>query len=548
MRHGSPQTITIKCLSFIFLLGALFGAQARGQVTAASCNTSDVQTAINKATEGQTVNIPAGTCTWTSGVSISGKGIAVTGAGSGRVIAYSTTQLSSIGTGTQTWSVTSANVATGALSITNGETLTVYELGTAGNFMTGTVTSYSGGSLIMTITSTGGTCGDNSLSNCRRWIITTPPSTVIVNNTSGGDGTGAFQITEDTSFNTNVSGIQIAYGKGAGGDAIDINYVPSGVPVLIHDMWIRTGTGSGDGIHSSTNRGVVWNLSADASPFASATTIIHHPADPVTNSWTTASTWGAADTTGTNAWYVETSDFHAYLNTFDNDNNGRLVFRYNLMNNASATTHGSDSSTYGQRYFEYYNNMNIWNSANSGDSTSFNLGHGWILVRGGSFVAFNNNWTVISGYYNGSDVEMGEFALQYPYAQNGCWGSGWTTKATEYYHAPRQVGYGYVTGTGTANYPPDGVNNASKDATTYVGDSEPAYIWNNTPGNTTGYDDGGGGCSASPLANSAQYIVSGQDFIVGTAKPGYTPYTYPHPLTQGGAVVPPTGLQAVVLN
>jgi hypothetical protein len=156
----------------------------------------------------------------------------------------------------------------------------------------------------------------------------------------------------------------------------------------------------------------------------------------------------------------------------------------------------------------------------------------------------------ISGYYNGPDVIMGEFAIQGYQGQQpwGCWGAGWTATPGEYYPAPRQVGYGRVTGTGTATYPPDGYNNTSTDAYTYVGDREPAYIWNNSNGNTTGYDDEAGSCTASPVANSSEYIVSGRDFITGTAKPGYTPYTYPHPLTQGsgGAPSSPTGLQTVV--
>ena len=39
-----------------------------GTIDAASCNASDVQTALNAATIGSTINIPAGTCNWTTGV------------------------------------------------------------------------------------------------------------------------------------------------------------------------------------------------------------------------------------------------------------------------------------------------------------------------------------------------------------------------------------------------------------------------------------------------------------------------------------------------
>jgi hypothetical protein len=52
------------------LLMVLFGSEAQaGTVTAASCNESDVSKALNSATSGGTiVIIPAGTCTWTTGL------------------------------------------------------------------------------------------------------------------------------------------------------------------------------------------------------------------------------------------------------------------------------------------------------------------------------------------------------------------------------------------------------------------------------------------------------------------------------------------------
>jgi hypothetical protein len=49
--------------------------------TAASCSTADVQTQVNASINGDTVIIPAGTCTWTSSVTISGKGITIQGTG-----------------------------------------------------------------------------------------------------------------------------------------------------------------------------------------------------------------------------------------------------------------------------------------------------------------------------------------------------------------------------------------------------------------------------------------------------------------------------------
>src|SRR5215813_725897 len=59
-----------------------------GTYTAATCNQSDVYAVINGPThvavDGDTINIPAGSCTWTSGISVpSGIGISIIGAGSG---------------------------------------------------------------------------------------------------------------------------------------------------------------------------------------------------------------------------------------------------------------------------------------------------------------------------------------------------------------------------------------------------------------------------------------------------------------------------------
>src|SRR5690349_15644936 len=55
---------------------------AKGQtVNAASCSATDVQTAINAATAGQTVNIPAGSCNWGSTVVNLAKAITLNGAG-----------------------------------------------------------------------------------------------------------------------------------------------------------------------------------------------------------------------------------------------------------------------------------------------------------------------------------------------------------------------------------------------------------------------------------------------------------------------------------
>ncbi len=79
----------IKGTLFTLLLGALSAtaARAQGTYTAASCGYSDVNAVINgpthTAVDGDTIKIPSGSCTWTSGISVpSGIGISIIGAGS----------------------------------------------------------------------------------------------------------------------------------------------------------------------------------------------------------------------------------------------------------------------------------------------------------------------------------------------------------------------------------------------------------------------------------------------------------------------------------
>jgi hypothetical protein len=68
----------------IYLAGFGAGLDA-ATITAQSCNQADVQDAIEQAADGDTVLVPAGRCTWTSGVSIS-KALVLKGAGIGRTL------------------------------------------------------------------------------------------------------------------------------------------------------------------------------------------------------------------------------------------------------------------------------------------------------------------------------------------------------------------------------------------------------------------------------------------------------------------------------
>src|SRR5438876_7932866 len=85
VKRNSSMSRTIKWLLFAILLATLSEREARAStVTATSCNVSDVQTAINSAKDGDTVIIPNGSCSWSSGISTA-KQITIQGATVGGV-------------------------------------------------------------------------------------------------------------------------------------------------------------------------------------------------------------------------------------------------------------------------------------------------------------------------------------------------------------------------------------------------------------------------------------------------------------------------------
>ena len=523
VRFGRRRRFLGRLLAIAFI-GAVIPAKA-STINAASAALADVAAAINSAANGDTVFIPAGTATWTSGVSVS-KNIQIVGAGSGRIIAYDDgKEVLAIGTGTKTISIAGFSPGFAGSFFSVGQTLRVFETNSRSNWMQGTVTSYSGNTLTLNVSSTGGS------GSTHRWLISTPPATTIV---ASGNSSAAFRLIESTAGHLNLSGICFQ-SSSRGAAYITVGYTSGGQAVLIHDCWFQLNPDSYESIDLTTNRGVVWNCSFDGSSgnpgqliTAGAIRIKDATGLNTANSWSSASTWGAADTTGQHNFYVETNDFHAFQAASDNDDNGRMVWRYNLMDHTTFATHGADTSPYGERYFEYYNNTGVFYGY--GDGSTFNVPNGWIgLVRGGTFVVHHNTLPDIQSmdYATKADILMTVMNLQRNAGPNGCWGAG-SSNGTAY-HSPRQVGMGYVNGKGR-----DG-KGRTNDGQTFVGDSEPAYIWANSrdPLTHISFTDYGGTSCSNP-DHTSDYIQLDRDYFNGTPKPGYTPYTYPHPLTSHG--------------
>ncbi len=223
---------------------------------------------------------------------------------------------------------------------------------------------------------------------------------------------------------------------------------------------------------------------------------------------------------GAGVVYVEDCSFTAtiFTNAMDTNYGGRYVFRYNTLTDTYVEAHSIQGNHRASRRWEIYNNT--FNQVNTPM---------WVpmMLRGGTGVVFNNTltgtWTQpnisldnirscdsrdVSGLCDGSS----------PWDGNQAGGNGYPCRD----QIGRSTDAYLWTG---SNYPPQA--------------SEPAYAWNNKHGtnDVTFFQHS---CAAS-----AAHIQPGRDYIAGLQKPGYVPYTYPHPLAQGGspiAIAPPQNL------
>jgi hypothetical protein len=390
--------------------------------TAASCNASAVQSAINNASNGDTVQIPAGTCTWNSQLTIT-KGIQLLGAGVDVTVLVDNVPKDGSPT----------------------DKLLVFSVGAPATFRMAHMTIRG----------------------------QSPDSGSFNHGHIGLQGSSkAFRVDHLKFTNMQTAGIRVngdLYG------VIDHNefiYNFNQGIVVSHDGW--GGAQFGDG------------------------------------------SWAAPLTLGTEkAIYIEDNICtELYIQTpscVDAFDGARVVIRYNTLNNTAIASHGTESSQRrrGMRSFEIYNNNFV--------STRSNYDRA-IYIRSGTGVVFNN---AVSGDWN-HVVKMENYRDTDSYPP---WG---TCNGSSQYDQNAQGGYRCVDqpGAGTSRLLSGDVPGGG-----WVGNIlDPIYIWNNT---ATSLQFG--------MAGGSPNVQQGRDFFVGTARPGYTPYTYPHPLTAGGSLPPPTG-------
>ena len=402
-----------------------------------------------------------------------------------------------------------------------------------------------------TITVTPGSYTTTATLAITKYVKIIGTSVTVTDNSAAGDpdaggGPSLITITESTAGSTTIQGFVFQQGTGVHrGKAgiIEMNFVVGGRPILITGNTF-TQDNSGNAMVAHTNRGVIWNNTFTGVPRGGGclnnTSAMRHKPTSLGSSWSTPSSFGMADTTGTGNLYFEKNTLTNMMEGIDSDDNARTVVRYNTFRNSSLTLHGTDTSgLYGARYVEMYNNTLVVDQtpqATCGGlppqpAVGFN-------IRGGTMLVHDNVIPDNSTPTWGTKVAV-TFSLENLRRNAGgfpCWST--VTALAAGYPVPHQAGWGFTTGATTVT----GSNCASCPVHQ---DIEPIYLWNNTGAgnyNSPAIADyspnecGVGAPSAGP------YIQSGRDYFTSTAKPGYTPYQYPHPLT--GDTVPgaPAGL------
>jgi hypothetical protein len=424
-------------LALIFLFCALGTAAQAATVSASSCSSSEIQNAINSASAGDTINIPAGSCSW-SNLTIN-KPITLQGAGSA----------------------------------------------TAG---------------------------------------TSCPLAAATRITVSGSGT--VSIIKQTSGPIRIKGIGFeASGGGASNFPIHVGGDWQGTQPVIFQNVSSCVNGTGM-VELEVPGGVIFSHLYSVGGNQDNAFRVHGTQDSI--SWRTNDTMGSKDTSGLSNIYVEDSSFYGHTNgVTDADAGARIVFRHNTFTYGGFNSHGYDTSYYGLRHFEFYDNKFL--DPNPSLNTLTNVVQ-FIWVRGGTGVIYNNYMDDLS---------------------NGTWGTKPEVRLNIRAAAdPSLIGMSC----GSINYSIKG--NAGQVGQNWGNGNfftDPVYFWGNTGSWTSpvSADFGWTPQCSYPFSTFFQWGRDGVNSAMqgGSPKPGYAAFTYPHPLvgSSGGSSGPtaPTALQAV---
>jgi hypothetical protein len=298
---------------------------------------------------------------------------------------------------------------------------------------------------------------------------------------------------------------------------------------LVHDCWFSVANVGARAIECRSNHGIIYRCSFDNKFDAGVNhngngnndAAVTFKSDDLTISWAQNSTMGTDDIGGTNNFYVEDCyEAGFWTGGTDFDDNSRVVFRHCVFDQSVASSHGEETSPFGLRHFELYNNTFVFTDAGM---ATFNL-NWWLFLRGGTGVIFSNTMpNIISGTW-GDKIEL-TFDVMYPY-RDGC---------VTNYPAPHQIG--------------QSINNG-------ILITDPVYIWDNAglpavnpgiQGYPAGQYDSCYSANGYPAGKPDQiyappiswYLQPGREYT-NTIKAGYVPFAYPHPIRLTSAKVPVT--------
>ena len=399
--------------------------------TASSC-----QSAINAASDGDIVSIPAGNFTWTSGVTINSKNITLQGEGIGvtNLTAGTTGCLISVVPSTKPFRISGFTISTtvdsdGFIRIRNG-------------------------------------CNQSTACEPPDIVGTWRIDHIRFNINSGGRMYPCIQVTQDDP------------------GLVDNCYFYNGGTYLIGLRHLAA-----NGSYDATHRTQQWGEKAR----------------------TRATGMGTADAVFMEDNTVERGSSGGYTTICDAEGSSRLVIRYNTFigRNIGVQSHSTGNLGRGQVFMELYNNT--WTT----DNTGTNIG----IIRSGTGVIYNNSFVGTPNFL----VDNERSCSSPPAGANNipgarCYGSGtWDGNLTGEQGWPclDQIGMGSSTSPGAyGNY----------------NIHEPMYVWNN--GGLI--FETGSLCALSDTHVRSRVHSNGQvDYVVGSAKPGYAPYIYPHPSRTG---------------
>ncbi len=205
-----------------------------------------------------------------------------------------------------------------------------------------------------------------------------------------------------------------------------------------------------------------------------------------------------------NAVFVEdcTFNYTKFGNAVDTNYGGRYVFRYNTVNDAYIEAHSLQGTHRATRSWEIYENK--INQVNSSMWAPF-------FMRGGTGVIFNN--TITGNWSSGPTIIVDNRRTFQDLGEGGfCDGTSLWDGNEEANGYPGRDQIGRSTDswlwTDSNPYPPQ--------------ELDPFYQWNNT--------HNGNPIQVYVHNNCGIHIKENRDYYNETERPGYTPFTYPHPL------------------